>query len=208
MFVCVFIFLQVDRLVIGGGMVFTFLKARGLSVGSSLVEDDKLDLVSNVLQEVSIRYHSTRGSRKISTRYPQFSRKVSQRYPKGMLLSIVSSILFVCLAWCSIIDFAAGKVGPKILEVPLCRCWLHVFGSRFSFVVFLCASRVMLDCRRCAPVTASRYYYLILIVILDPKKMEPPLVPYHCWLYSVGYRLHHVLLIAGSSPLALDFCVF
>ncbi|CAN0077593.1 unnamed protein product [Ectocarpus fasciculatus] len=35
---------KVDRLVIGGGMVFTFLKARGLSVGSSLVEDDKLDL--------------------------------------------------------------------------------------------------------------------------------------------------------------------
>ncbi|CAM9809752.1 unnamed protein product, partial [Hapterophycus canaliculatus] len=37
---------KVDRLVIGGGMVFTFLKARGLSVGSSLVEEDKLDLVS------------------------------------------------------------------------------------------------------------------------------------------------------------------
>lgn len=36
---------QVDRLIIGGGMVFTFLKARGLSVGSSLVEEDKLDLV-------------------------------------------------------------------------------------------------------------------------------------------------------------------
>ncbi|CAN0333444.1 unnamed protein product, partial [Pylaiella littoralis] len=35
---------KVDRLVIGGGMVFTFLKARGLDVGSSLVEDDKLDL--------------------------------------------------------------------------------------------------------------------------------------------------------------------
>lgn len=29
-------------------MVFTFLKARGLSVGSSLVEDDKLDLVSQL----------------------------------------------------------------------------------------------------------------------------------------------------------------
>jgi len=31
-------------IIIGGGMVFTFLKARGLSVGSSLVEEDKLDL--------------------------------------------------------------------------------------------------------------------------------------------------------------------
>jgi phosphoglycerate kinase len=33
-----------DKLIIGGGMVFTFLKARGLDVGSSLVEEDKLDL--------------------------------------------------------------------------------------------------------------------------------------------------------------------
>eukprot|EP00184_Porphyridium_aerugineum_P001651 CAMPEP_0184694540 /NCGR_PEP_ID=MMETSP0313-20130426/2453_1 /TAXON_ID=2792 /ORGANISM="Porphyridium aerugineum, Strain SAG 1380-2" /LENGTH=452 /DNA_ID=CAMNT_0027152837 /DNA_START=122 /DNA_END=1480 /DNA_ORIENTATION=+ len=35
---------KVDKIVIGGGMVFTFLKARGLNVGSSLVEEDKLDL--------------------------------------------------------------------------------------------------------------------------------------------------------------------
>lgn len=33
-----------DKLVLGGGMVFTFLKARGYSVGKSLVEDDQLDL--------------------------------------------------------------------------------------------------------------------------------------------------------------------
>jgi phosphoglycerate kinase len=33
-----------DKVLIGGGMVFTFLKARGLSVGGSLVEEDKLDL--------------------------------------------------------------------------------------------------------------------------------------------------------------------
>ncbi len=33
-----------DKLFLGGGMIFTFLKARGLSVGSSLVEEDKLDL--------------------------------------------------------------------------------------------------------------------------------------------------------------------
>lgn len=29
-------------MVTGGGMVFTFLKARGLKTGSSLVEDDKV----------------------------------------------------------------------------------------------------------------------------------------------------------------------
>merc|ERR1711906_20115 len=29
-----------DKIIIGGGMVFTFLKAKGLSVGTSLVEDD------------------------------------------------------------------------------------------------------------------------------------------------------------------------
>ncbi|MBW4539333.1 MAG: phosphoglycerate kinase [Myxacorys chilensis ATA2-1-KO14] len=35
---------KVDKLLIGGGMVFTFYKARGLNVGKSLVEEDKLDL--------------------------------------------------------------------------------------------------------------------------------------------------------------------
>lgn len=31
-----------------GGMVFTFYKARGLNVGSSLVEEDKLDLAKKL----------------------------------------------------------------------------------------------------------------------------------------------------------------
>lgn len=35
---------KVDKLLIGGGMIFTFYKARGLNVGSSLVEEDKLEL--------------------------------------------------------------------------------------------------------------------------------------------------------------------
>jgi phosphoglycerate kinase len=33
-----------DKILIGGGMIFTFYKARGLSVGKSLVEEDKLEL--------------------------------------------------------------------------------------------------------------------------------------------------------------------
>jgi phosphoglycerate kinase len=35
---------KVDKLFIGGGMIFTFYKARGLNVGASLVEEDKLEL--------------------------------------------------------------------------------------------------------------------------------------------------------------------
>ncbi|MCU0524055.1 MAG: phosphoglycerate kinase [Elainella sp. Prado103] len=35
---------KVDKLLIGGGMIFTFYKARGLSVGRSLVEDEFLEL--------------------------------------------------------------------------------------------------------------------------------------------------------------------
>ncbi|WP_354635123.1 phosphoglycerate kinase [Planktothricoides raciborskii] len=37
-----------DKLFLGGGMIFTFLKARGLSVGKSLVEEDKLELAKSL----------------------------------------------------------------------------------------------------------------------------------------------------------------
>jgi len=38
-----------DLIIIGGGMVFTFLKAQGLNVGTSLVEDDFVDTAKDVL---------------------------------------------------------------------------------------------------------------------------------------------------------------
>ena len=37
-----------DKIIVGGGMIFTFYKARGLSVGNSLVEEDKLALASDL----------------------------------------------------------------------------------------------------------------------------------------------------------------
>ncbi len=37
-----------DKLLLGGGMIFTFYKARGLSVGKSLVEEDKLELARSL----------------------------------------------------------------------------------------------------------------------------------------------------------------
>jgi len=40
---------KVDKMIIGGGMAFTFLKAQGLEVGKSLVEDDLLDTARGII---------------------------------------------------------------------------------------------------------------------------------------------------------------
>lgn len=46
---------RADLLAIGGGMVFTFLKAQGLAIGASLVEDDQLDTVRGYLAKAEER---------------------------------------------------------------------------------------------------------------------------------------------------------
>ncbi|MBF30044.1 MAG: phosphoglycerate kinase [Aequorivita sp.] len=42
---------KIDHLIIGGGMAFTFIKAQGGKIGSSLVEDDKQELALEILEE-------------------------------------------------------------------------------------------------------------------------------------------------------------
>lgn len=44
---------KADKLLIGGGMVFTFLKAQGHEVGTSLLEDDQLDTCREYLQRAA-----------------------------------------------------------------------------------------------------------------------------------------------------------
>jgi phosphoglycerate kinase len=39
---------RVDKVIIGGGMAFTFLKAKGLEIGNSLVENDMLDFAKGI----------------------------------------------------------------------------------------------------------------------------------------------------------------
>ena len=46
---------RVDRLLVGGAMMFTFLKAQGRSVGRSLVEDDRLEAARAVLADAARR---------------------------------------------------------------------------------------------------------------------------------------------------------
>ncbi len=46
---------KVDVILIGGGMASTFLKAQGLEVGDSLVEDDQLDTARQIVSEAAER---------------------------------------------------------------------------------------------------------------------------------------------------------
>jgi phosphoglycerate kinase len=47
---------KVDRLLVGGAMAYTFFKSRGLEVGRSLVEDDKLDEARRITEEATTRH--------------------------------------------------------------------------------------------------------------------------------------------------------
>jgi phosphoglycerate kinase len=40
---------KVDRLIIGGGMAFTFFKAQGKEIGKSLVEEDRIEMAKSLL---------------------------------------------------------------------------------------------------------------------------------------------------------------
>ena len=42
---------KADKILIGGGMMFTFLKAKGLNTGKSLLEEDKIDLAKEILEK-------------------------------------------------------------------------------------------------------------------------------------------------------------
>ena len=46
---------KVDVLIVGGGMAYTFLKAQGQAVGQSLVEEDKVQLAKELLEEAKNR---------------------------------------------------------------------------------------------------------------------------------------------------------
>ncbi len=46
---------KVDRLIIGGAMAYTFFKSRGIPVGKSLVEDDKLDAARKIEADAARR---------------------------------------------------------------------------------------------------------------------------------------------------------
>ncbi|NVN96248.1 MAG: phosphoglycerate kinase [Bacteroidetes bacterium] len=46
---------KVDNMIIGGGMAFTFIKALGGKVGNSLIEEDKIDVAREMVQEMMLK---------------------------------------------------------------------------------------------------------------------------------------------------------
>ena len=48
---------SVDELLIGGAMAYTFLKAQGVETGTSLTEDDRLDLAQGLMRRAGKRLH-------------------------------------------------------------------------------------------------------------------------------------------------------
>ncbi|MDR1614232.1 MAG: phosphoglycerate kinase [Campylobacteraceae bacterium] len=51
---------KVDKIIVGGGMAFTFLKARGYEVGNSLVEDDLVEEAYKIIQkakELKVKFY-------------------------------------------------------------------------------------------------------------------------------------------------------
>ncbi len=46
---------KVDSLIIGGGMAFTFLKAKGYEVGKSLLEEDKIELAKSLMEKAEAK---------------------------------------------------------------------------------------------------------------------------------------------------------
>ncbi|GAA3658954.1 phosphoglycerate kinase [Asaccharospora irregularis] len=46
---------KVDNLIIGGGMAYTFLKAQGYEIGTSLVEEDKVDYAKEMMEKAKAK---------------------------------------------------------------------------------------------------------------------------------------------------------
>lgn len=42
---------KADKVIIGGGMAYTFMKAKGYNVGTSLLEEDKVDLANEIMEK-------------------------------------------------------------------------------------------------------------------------------------------------------------
>lgn len=68
---------RVDKLIVGGGMAYTFFKAQGKEIGNSLLEEDKVELAASLLKQAGDKLMLPVDCR-ISDRFDFATRKVGQ----------------------------------------------------------------------------------------------------------------------------------
>lgn len=79
---------KVDKVIIAGGMAFTFWKAQGLSIGNSVVENDQLGLATQYLkkyQDKIVLPIDAALSTKFENTKPIYNNKNSLEIPSGLL---------------------------------------------------------------------------------------------------------------------------
>ena len=75
----------VDRLLIGGAMAYTFLRARGESTGKSLVEDDKVGLARELMAEAGPKLELPVDHVVAAELKPGVETRVVEKIPDGMM---------------------------------------------------------------------------------------------------------------------------
>ena len=79
---------KADKILIGGAMAYTFLKAKGISVGNSKVEEDKLDLAKEILnkaEEKQVKVILPIDHIIVESLDKKETRKVSKDIPQGFI---------------------------------------------------------------------------------------------------------------------------
>jgi phosphoglycerate kinase len=75
----------VDRLLIGGAMAYTFLRARGESTGKSLVEEDKIELARELMAEAGPKLELPVDHVVASELKPGVATQVVEKIPEGTM---------------------------------------------------------------------------------------------------------------------------
>ncbi len=74
---------KADKVIIGGGMTYTFYKAQGIEIGNSLVEEDKLDVAKALLEKANGKLILPVDSKEANA----FSGYTEVRYTEGEAIS-------------------------------------------------------------------------------------------------------------------------
>lgn len=92
---------KVDELFIGGGMSYTFAKAKGINIGKSICEDDQIETVKNIVKKCA--------EKKVTLNLP-LDIKIADNYANDAKVKIISSTENIDPPW------QGMDIGPKTIS--------------------------------------------------------------------------------------------